>query len=78
MCQSFHRLAVVFLIQEEAGLLTVFHIHPVADAVFGHLRDRLCRRGQVGQGVPALHLLHPLQLSDGHIVPLVDASDVLA
>ena len=28
--------------------------------------------------MPAFQLLHPLQLSDGHVVPLVDAGDVFA
>ena len=35
--QALDGQTVVFLIQEEAGLLAVFHIHHVADAVFHNL-----------------------------------------
>ena len=72
-----HGLAVELLIQEEAGLLAVLHVHLVIDAVFADLHQGALRRGEPGQGIPALALLQPLQLPDGHVVALEEAADLL-
>lgn len=70
-----YRFPVELLVQEKAGLLAVFHIHVIGDAVF--------RDGGSGGAVPlpsgekALVLLQPLPLPQGNIVALVDSPDIL-
>ena len=75
--QPGNRQPVVFLVQKEAGLLPVLKVHGVGDAVLCDIHRCLRRRRLAGQGIPALVLLHALQLPDGHVVALVDAPDVL-
>ena len=77
LCQLRHRQTVVLLIQEKAGLLPVFKVHRVDDAVFRDVHGGGLRRCFTGQGIPALVLGHPLPLPEGHIVALVDAADLL-
>ena len=69
---------VVLLVQEKAGLLAVLKVHQVADAVLHNLRLGGFGQGLALQGVPALVLLHALQLPDLHVVALINAPDVLA
>ena len=75
--QPGHRQAVVFLVQEKAGLLPVFHIHPVAHTIFADFGDGALRQGLSLQREPALVLLQALQGADGHIVALKEACDLL-
>ena len=72
-----HRQAVIFLVQEKAGFLPVFHVHAVNDAVFADFRDCAVRGRLPGKREPALVLLHALQGTDGHVVSLVYAPDLL-
>ncbi len=69
---------VVLLVQEKPGLLAVLKVHQVADAVFHNLRLGGFGQGLALQGIPALVLLHALQLPDLHVVALINAPDVLA
>ena len=78
LCQPGHGQAVVFLIQEKAGLLTVFHVHGVENTVFADLRDRAFRRVLAGQREPSLVLFQALQGADGHVVALKQAVHGLA
>ena len=73
-----NRPAVVFLIQEEAGFLSVLHIHQILDPVFGDFRDGRFRDFLPGQREPALVLGHALLLPEGHIVALEDTADCLS
>ena len=73
-----HRLAVVFLVEEEAGLLPVFKIYRIGDAVLGDGGRGGIGKRPVGQWVKALVLLHPLQLADSHVVALIDAAERLS
>ena len=78
LSQPGHRLAVVLLVQEKAGLLAVFHVHGVPHAVFHDLRQGRGRGLLAGQGEPALVLLQSLLFPQLHVVALVDAGDGLA
>ena len=67
--------AVVFLIEEEAGLLAVHEIDAVGDAVLADLGLRHRRRGiEAVAEVEAAALLHALQRADVHIVALIDGA----
>ncbi len=68
---SCHRLPVVLLIQKEAGFLPVFKVHGVADAVFLNIHRCKVRSLFTVHRMPALALLHALQLTDGHVVALI-------
>ena len=72
-----HRPAVVFLIEEKAGLLPVFHIDRIIDAVFADLGDGALRRCLTGKRIPASPLLQPFETADGSVVALKDAGDAL-
>ena len=73
-----HLAAVVLLVQEEAGLLAVFKVHPVAHAILADFRPGLLGGLEPLQGEPALVLLQTLPGAEGHVVALKDALDVLA
>ena len=73
-----HCRPIILLVEEEAGLLSVLHIHQIAHAVFHDLRYGTFRGRQTFNGIPALALLQSFPEPDGHIVSLVDAPDVLA
>ena len=69
-----NRQPVVFLVQEEPGLLAIHHVHPVLEAVFrddGHQIP--FRQGAAGDIRDALAFRQAFQLPDLHIVPFVDA-----
>ena len=76
--QPGHRLAVVLLVQEEAGFLAVFKVHGIADAVFHDVRAGEVRQRLSGQGIPALALGHALLVPQGSVVALIYPGDVLA
>ena len=65
-----HRLAVILLVQEEAGLLAVLHIHEVADPVLHDLH-----LGVKGSPQEALVPFHPLLEADLGVAALIDAPD---
>ena len=65
-------LAVVFLVEEEAGLLPVLHVHGVENAVLADLRHG---RERVLLSPPALALFKALKGADGGVVALVDPLD---
>ena len=73
-----HGAAVVFLVEEEAGLLAVLEINVVKNAVFADLGLGGSGVGLAGQLEPALVLRQPLLGAQRLIVPLVDAVDGLA
>ena len=65
--------AVVLLVQEKAGLLAVFHVHDVADAVF---RDGdLCIKGLCQKSLEALQAFLFPYLG---VAPFIDAPDLYA
>ena len=72
-----HCPAVVFLVQEKAGFLSVFYIYQIFYAVLYNLRYRRIRRGLPRQGKPFLVLLQSLLLPEGDIIPLEDAPNSL-
>ncbi len=72
-----HRETVIFLIEEEAGLLTVLYVHGIVYPVLTNLRQRALRRGQSGQRKPALPLFHALEGANGDVVSLVQAANFL-
>ena len=76
--QPGHRLAVVLLVQEEAGFLAVFKVHGIADAVFHNVCAGEVRQRLPGQGIPALALGHALLVPQGNVVALIYPGDVLA
>ena len=69
------REAVILLVEEEAGLLAVLHVHAVIDAVLADLRHGA--RGHVPalEREPALPLLHTLKRADGRVIALENAVD---
>ena len=73
-----HLPAVVLLVQEEAGLLAVFKVYPVAYAVLADLGPGLLGMLEPLQGEPALVLLQALTLAQRHIVALENALDILS
>ena len=73
-----HGAAVVFLVEEEAGLLAVLEINVVKNAVFADLGLGGSGVGLAGQLEPALVLRQPFLGAQSLIVPLVDAVDGLA
>ena len=68
--QALDSQTVVFLIQEEAGLLAVFDIHLVADAVFHNLHLGVKLRSD-----ETFSLLHTFFFALFGIASLVDAAD---
>ena len=77
-CQTAHRPAVVLLVQEKAGFLTVFYVNQIFDAVFHDLHHRTVRGRFAGEGIPALALRQTLLRPEGHIIPQKYAPDGLA
>ena len=73
-----HGPAVIFLVQEEAGLLAVFKIDVVIHAVLADLCLGGVGVGLTGQLEPALVLLQPLLGAEGFVIPLIDAVNGLA
>ena len=79
-------LAVVFLVEEEAGLLAVFDVDLVENTVFTDFRKagaEKARRLRIaavfgGQRIPAFVLGKPFKLADGDVVALVNPPDFLA
>ena len=63
--------AVIFLIQEESRLLSVFYVHVVAHAVLHDLHLRVKRFAD-----KALDALHALLLAHLRVTPLVHAADM--
>ena len=70
-----HGQTVVFLVQEEPRLLTVFDVDVVANAIFFDGRYDASRLRQVIGFVPAFVLLHAVQFADFDVVPFINASD---
>ena len=66
-----HGTAVIFLIQEESGLLSVFYIHIIAHPVFHNLHLRV-----KGFSNESLVPLHAFLLPDFCIAPLIDTADM--
>ena len=64
-------LPVFLLVQEEAGLLAVFHIHIILHAVLTDFDLGIKGRGQETAGAGK-----PLLLADLGVAPLVDAADL--
>ena len=73
-----HSPAVVFLVKEKAGLLPVFKVYMVVDAVFADLGLGGVRVALAGQGKPALVLFQPFLGAQGFIVAFVDAVNGLS
>ena len=67
--EAVDRAAVVLLIQEESGLLAVFNIHDIADAVLGDLYF-----GIEGSGKEPFLPGHALKLADFGVAALVNAA----
>ena len=65
-----NRKAVVFLIQEKSGLLSVLYIHKVTDAVFRNLHFRIKRLSD--KSGPKLHSLFGTLF---RIASLIDSPD---
>jgi hypothetical protein len=70
-------LAIVLLIQKEACLLAVLHIHIIPDPVFNDFRQRLPWFCSLCKRKPALVFLHAFQQADLHIVAFIQAPDFL-
>ena len=64
------RQPVIFLVQEEAGLLAVLDIYHIPDAVFHDLH--LCIKGVSDE---ALEPFHALLEADPGVAPFIDAAD---
>ena len=71
-------LTIIFLVQEEAGFLAIFHIHSVLDAIFHDFCSYLAMIGQKRRLKPLLTLLHALKQANLHIIALEKATDILA
>ena len=69
------REAVILLVEEEAGLLAVLHVHAVIDAVLADLRHGAHGHVPALEREPALPLLHALKGADGRVVALENAVD---
>ena len=69
--EALYGQTVVFLVQEESGLLAVLHIYQVADAVFCDLY--FCVKGFADKAFDAFH---PFLQPDFGIAAFVDAADV--
>ena len=63
-----HGEAVVLLVEEEAGLLPVFHVYTVIYAVFTDLGNGAVRMGQPRE--PAFALRKSLALTERRVVAL--------
>ena len=74
LSQPAHRKAVIFLVEEEAGFLPVFHVDTVINSVFANLGH-----GALGVlvPVPALELRKTLKRADGNVITLEDAGYLL-
>ena len=64
------RSAVVFLVQEETGLLAVLNIDQISDPVFRDLQYRICRLA-----VPAFVLFQSLTFPQCAFIAFIDAFD---
>ena len=73
-----YRPTIIFLVKEKAGLLPVFKVHMVVDAVFADLGLGGFRVALAGQGEPALVLFQPLLGAQGFVVALIDAVNGLS
>ena len=73
-----NRLTVILLVEEEAGLLAVFYINRIFDAVFDNLGSHSAGFGAQIGSKPVLALLHALQQADSYVVALVQATDFLS
>ena len=73
LCQGLDSQAIVLLIQKEAGLLPLGHVHLVADAVLHDLHHRV-----EGLGQKVLHPLHALLQAHLGVAALIDAPDGVA
>ena len=60
---------------KKSGLLSVFKIYLITDAIFCNFGDRFLRDGKTGQRIESLTLTHTLQFPDGDVVALVDAPE---
>ena len=69
--QPGHLQPVVLLIQEETGLLAVFHIHVIKYAILTDTGQRGSGRGTI----PAFIFRQTFQLPDGNVVPLIQSPD---
>ena len=67
LCDFRNGAAVILLVKEKAGFLSVLHIHGIIHTVFADFGNG---RGGVFIPIPALVLLHSLKLTDGNIVSL--------
>ena len=77
-CQRADCRAVIFLVQEEPGLLSLDIVHGIADAVFG---DGYQPGGVGQQPVPvpeALGKFHALQLPNRRLVALIEHMNLLS
>ena len=68
--EALHSQTVVFLVQEEAGLLPVFHIHQIAHAVFQNLYFRVKRLSD-----KSFQTFHSFLLPDFGVAPFIDPAD---
>ena len=64
--------AVVFLIQKEAGFLSVLHVHGITDPVFDDFGLRGFGMVVFGNPCPSLILRKSLQFADGNVVSFVN------
>ena len=69
-----YRQTVIFLVQEKACLLAVFHIHHVADPVLRNRKYCLFRHSGT-MYIPALFQRQAFFLPQGSLVALIDAAD---
>ena len=71
-----NRSPIVFLIEKKSGFLTIFNIHIIGNSILnyaGKTAFRMLR--QNGMLIPAFCFLKALQLTDSHIITLIDSSD---
>ena len=73
-----HCLTIIFLVQEEARLLAIFHINSVFNAIFHNFRGHGAMIRQQRCGKPRLALLHTFQKANFYIIALEKATNVFA
>ena len=73
-----HGLAIIFLVQKEAGLLAIFHIHRVFNAIFHNFCGHRAMLRQKRRGKPSLALLHAFQKANLHIIALEQSTNIFA
>ena len=71
------RQAIILLIKKKAGLLPVFKIDLVFDAVFAYEGSGALHAGKTLNGIKAAPLRHALKRADGDVVALVKGADTL-